>query len=71
MSRPTTQCRYLTRNGNQCTGEPADMGVEAEALLCTRHLGDVLELLKAKGFTITAPAAEWCEDCKHRGKGSR
>lgn len=52
------QCRYLTRHGNQCTGEPVDATTEAEALLCRRHLGYLLELLKASGFTITAPGEE-------------
>lgn len=49
------QCRYLSRHGNQCTGEPVDTGDQAELLLCTRHLGNALELLKARGFTITPP----------------
>lgn len=54
-ARPTGRCRYLTRNGNQCTGEPLSAAEEAEALLCTRHLGNVLELLLANGFTVTPP----------------
>jgi hypothetical protein len=58
------QCRYLTRHGNQCTGEPVDTSEQAEVLLCTRHLSDALGLLKARGFTITAPAAAWCADCR-------
>lgn len=49
------QCRYLTRHANQCTGEPVDATEQAELLLCTRHLADALELLKARGFTITPP----------------
>jgi hypothetical protein len=48
------KCRYLNRHAVQCTGEPVDL--EGEVLLCTRHLGQALELLKARGFTITAPA---------------
>lgn len=31
----TEQCRYLRRNGEQCTGEAAD--AEAEVLLCIKH----------------------------------
>jgi hypothetical protein len=49
-------CRYLNRYAVQCTGEPVDP--DGEVLLCTRHLGNALELLKAKGFTITAPATD-------------
>ncbi|WP_157437240.1 hypothetical protein [Actinoplanes subtropicus] len=49
------QCRYVTRHGNQCTGEPVDTSAQAEILLCTRHLGNALELLKARGFVISPP----------------
>jgi hypothetical protein len=52
------RCRYLTRYGNQCTGEPVDDSEQAEVLLCTRHLGNAIELLKARGFTITPSTRE-------------
>lgn len=57
-----TRCRYLDRFGGQCTGEPIDP--TGEVLICTKHGARFIELLKAKGFTITAPAAAWCSDCK-------
>jgi hypothetical protein len=50
------KCRYLNRYAVQCTGEAVDP--DGEVLLCTRHLGNALELLKVRGFTITAPAAD-------------
>lgn len=56
------QCRYLRRNDAQCTAEAADES--ADLLMCTKHLGRAIELLKAKGFTVTAPSASWCADCK-------
>jgi hypothetical protein len=56
-------CRYLDRFAVQCTAEAADPN--GEVLLCTNHMGRVIELLKNRwGFTITAPAASWCDDCK-------
>jgi hypothetical protein len=54
-TRTTDRCRYLTRHGNQCTGEPIDTGEEAEAVLCIRHVGDLLALLTAKGYVISPP----------------
>jgi hypothetical protein len=52
--RHMTRCRYLDRFGGQCTGEPIDP--DGEVQLCTKHVGRVLELLKARGFVITTPA---------------
>lgn len=52
------QCRYVSRHGNRCTGEPVDTSEQAEVLLCQRHLGAAMQLLKARGFVITAPTKE-------------
>lgn len=40
------RCRYLDRYDNRCTGEVVDPN--GEALLCLRHLGLALELLRRK-----------------------
>jgi hypothetical protein len=37
-------CRYLTRDGNQCTGEAAD--AEGEITLCLKHLARAFELIQ-------------------------
>jgi hypothetical protein len=42
-----TRCRYLRRNDQQCTAEAVDE--TGEVLLCTKHLGRALELLKRYG----------------------
>lgn len=39
-------CRYLNRHGDQCTGEAVD--AQGEILLCVRHLGLALELVRAR-----------------------
>ncbi len=43
------RCRYLRRNEQQCTAEAADQ--VGEILLCTKHLGRAMELLKRYGLT--------------------
>jgi hypothetical protein len=58
MRRQTDQCRYLTRSENRCTGEVVDNTEQAEVYLCTRHLGEAVQLLKARGFTITPPVTK-------------
>lgn len=39
------RCRYLRRNDEQCTAEAVDP--VGEVLLCTKHLGRAMEMLKA------------------------
>jgi hypothetical protein len=41
-------CRYLNRNGDQCTGEAVRANPD-EIHLCTRHLAEALQLLKMAG----------------------
>jgi len=40
-----SQCRYLRRNGEQCTGEAADPN--ADVLLCIKHMARVVEHARA------------------------
>lgn len=44
MTAQHVQCRYLRRSGEQCTGEVLDP--EAEVLVCAKHAGRVMEMVK-------------------------
>ena len=44
MQDRKTRCRYLKRDGNQCTAEAVDD--TADVLLCAKHVALVMELLK-------------------------
>jgi hypothetical protein len=47
-----TTCRYLRRAAQgQCTAEAVDP--EGELLLCSKHLGEALELLRNAGLNLT------------------
>lgn len=52
MPEKTAQCRYTGRY-QRCTSPAIDP--VGEVLLCHEHLARAMELLKARGFTITAP----------------
>lgn len=52
MTEKTVQCRY-TGKYQRCGNQAVDP--VGEVLLCTEHLGRTMELLRARGFTITAP----------------
>lgn len=45
MPDRVTRCRYLRRNGDQCTGEALDP--TAEVLLCIKHTARVVEHARA------------------------
>lgn len=40
------QCRYLRRNGEQCTAEVLDP--EGSVLICAKHAGRVIEMINDK-----------------------
>ena len=40
-----TQCRYLRRNGEQCTAEAMDSRPDAEILLCQKHAAKVMQMI--------------------------
>lgn len=46
MSANYVQCRYLRRSGEQCTAEALDASASAEILLCAKHAGRVIELVR-------------------------
>lgn len=46
MTGRLVRCRYLRRCGQQCTAEAAEPA--GEILLCTRHLGEALALVRAQ-----------------------
>lgn len=48
------RCRYLRRNGEQCTGEAIDPG--AEILLCAKHAGRVMRLVKERAQKVRRAA---------------
>lgn len=45
MSATYTQCRYLRRNDEQCTGEALDDAPDAEILLCLKHSARVMRMV--------------------------
>lgn len=52
MPEKTAQCRY-TQKLQRCPNPSVDP--IGEVLLCLQHLARTVELLKARGFTITPP----------------
>lgn len=50
-----TRCRYLRRNEAQCTAEVVDE--QGEALLCSKHVARVIQMLGARGYTVLLPAS--------------
>ena len=45
MTARYEQCRYLRRNGEQCTAEAVDPA--ADVLLCIKHMARVVEHARA------------------------
>ncbi|MBA9002030.1 hypothetical protein [Thermomonospora cellulosilytica] len=45
MSANYTQCRYLRRNGEQCTAEALDPS--ADILICSKHAARTMQLIRA------------------------
>lgn len=54
-------CRFYDRYARRCTGEAVDPA--GEILICQRHLGYAIELLKSYRFTVTPSEAHNCADC--------
>lgn len=52
MPTRNPQCRY-TGKFHRCPNEAVD--AVGEVLLCIEHLGRTVELLQARGFTVTPP----------------
>ena len=46
MTASYPQCRYLRRSGERCTAEAAAADHYAEVLLCVKHLGRAMELVR-------------------------
>lgn len=46
MTERIITCRYLRRDGNQCTAEAVDP--EADVLLCGKHLARAYTMVRAK-----------------------
>lgn len=45
-----TTCRYLRRNGNQCTAEAADP--DGDILLCIKHMARAFTLVRDKATKL-------------------
>jgi hypothetical protein len=58
----TVQCRY-TDKLRRCPNPAVES--TGDVLLCNAHILKTIQLLEAYGFTVTAPAASHCDDCKH------
>lgn len=39
------QCRYLRRNGEQCTAEAMDSSPDAQIVICQKHAARVMQLI--------------------------
>lgn len=46
MTAKYVQCRYLRRNGEQCSAEAVDDSPDAHVLICAKHLARALQLVE-------------------------
>lgn len=56
MTTRFVQCRYIRRNGEQCTAEAMDTSVDSLIIICSKHAAAVLLMTreaaaKKKGTT--------------------
>ena len=48
-----TQCRYLRRNGEQCTAEALDGSPDALIVLCMKHSSRVMQMIVDRKARLT------------------
>lgn len=46
MAANFTQCRYLRRDGSQCTAEAADTALDAYIVLCSKHIAKTVLMVR-------------------------